>query len=132
MTRLSLTRRTRGHALIEALVACLVLAVALVGFTSCLIGALSAERQAAQRSHALRHAEAAAEHLRLLRGLDPVRRAPQLKNLHSRLQSDAQRHLPAGAQASLGEVQPDSQAYRIAFAWPTTGQARQEVLLWVR
>lgn len=122
----------RGQSLVEALIACLVLGVALAGFAGSLVEALATEREAATHSLALRHAEAAAEHLRLLRGLDPARRSLRLGELDEGLRSGVQQELPAGARAGLGELEPASGVYRIHIDWPTRGENRQQVLLWVR
>ncbi|MFZ8886900.1 MAG: type IV pilus modification PilV family protein [Steroidobacteraceae bacterium] len=122
----------RGQTLVETLIACLVLAVALAGFTQALVGALATEREATTRLLALRHAEAAAEHLRLLRGLDPARRADRLAELDAGLREGVGQELPSGAQAGLGELESAGGVYRIHIGWPTRGAGQQEVLLWVR
>lgn len=125
-------RGARGQTLIETLIACVVLAVALTGFTGSLVEALATEREATTRSLALRHAEAAAEQLRLLRRVDPARRALRLGELDEALRAGVQQDLPAGTRAGLGELQSASGVYRLHIGWPTRGNGQQEVLLWVR
>jgi len=132
MTSPALPSRSRGQTLLETLVACLVLAVALAGFAAALVGALAAERDAATHSLALRHAEAAAEEIRLLRWLEPAQRARRIEDLEAALTQDTQRQLPLGAVAGISAIEPDRRTYRIAIGWPAGGGTRGEVLLWVR
>ena len=122
----------RGQTLVETIIACLVLAIALAGFTSSLVGALATEREATIRSLALGHAEAAAEQLRLLRQLDPARRTLRLGELDAGLRASVQQDLPAGTQTGLGELESANGVYRIHIGWPARGESQQEVLLWVR
>jgi Tfp pilus assembly protein PilV len=135
-------RLQAAFALVEALVALVLLSVALAGSAALLVQAVGHERAAGERSRALRHMASIAEALRSLRRADgqPLQavtepdaepRCPEdptdcLSEARAAVQIDEWREvieadLPAGVAAHVAWVPMPSAAYSVTVSWPATG-----------
>jgi Tfp pilus assembly protein PilV len=136
-------RRFEGaFALVEALVALILLSVALAGSAALLVQAVGHERAAGERSRALRHMASLAEALRALRRADgqPLQAvtepeaeprcvevpadclaeslaAGQIAAWRAAIEAD----LPAGVLAEVAWVPDPSAAYAVSVSWPAAG-----------
>jgi prepilin-type N-terminal cleavage/methylation domain-containing protein len=131
-----------GFALIEALVALVLLAVALAGSAVLLVQAVHHERNAGERSRALRHVASLAEVLRALARADgqPLQAVADpaavpscvdyaqdcLAESQARQQIDGWHvavagDMPAGVAAEVAWAPDPSAAYAIAVSWPASG-----------
>ena len=131
-----------AFALIEALVALVLLSVALGGSAALMVQALREERVAGERSRAVRHVESLAEALRTLRRADglPLQAvaapgtppacstfpqdcvldalaAEQLQAWRAAVQTD----MPTGTMAEVGWLPDPTAAYVLALSWPAPG-----------
>lgn len=137
-------RRTPGFALVEALVALVLLSAALAGSALLLVQALRHERIAGERGIALRHAASLADTLRALRRADrqplqavtdpgvpptcPAYPGDCLLELRAASQIDAWRaalvaELPGESVASVDWLPGPPAAYVLSIAWPSAGNA---------
>jgi type IV pilus modification protein PilV len=138
-----------GFALVEALVALVLLSVALAASAILLVQAVRHERAAGERSHALRHASSLADVLRALRRVDgqPLQAVTDpsavptcaesaqdclAESVASRQIDDWQdavaEDMPAGADASVSWTSGPSGAYSVAVSWPAPGNGPANVV----
>jgi len=139
-----------GFALVEALVALVLLSVALAVSAILLVQAVRHERAAGERSRALRHATSLADVLRALRRVDgqPLQAVTDpsavptcgesaqdclAESMASRQIGDWQEavagDMPAGADAGVSWASGPSAAYSIAVSWPAPGDGPANAVL---
>lgn len=133
-----------GFAMVEALVALVLLSVALAGSAILLVQAVRHERAAGERSRALRHAASLADGLRALGRADrqPLQAvtdpgaaascavyaedclAESRARLHiDRWQAAVSEDMPEGVAAGVSGTPGPSAAYVISVSWPAPGNA---------
>ena len=138
-----------GFALVEALVALVLLSVALAVSAILLVQAVRHERAAGERSRALRHATSLADVLRAVRRADgqPLQAVTDPSAVPTCAQtaqdclaeSVARRQIagwldavagdmPAGADAGVSWASGPSAAYSIAVSWPAPGEGPANVV----
>lgn len=137
-------RLRRGFALVEALVALVLLFVALAGSAVLLVQAVRHERAAADRSRALRHVASLSDALRALQRADgaplqaltlPGNPAPcgdsppdcaaeaEAAALVAAWQGATEDDMPSGATARVTWLDAPSASYAVSVSWPGPGSA---------
>ena len=135
-------RAQSAFALIEALVALVLLSVALGGGAALLVQAVRAERVAGERNRAVRHVQSLADTLRALRRADgrPLQAIAEpgppptcaadasdcVLDALAAARLDAWRNLvgadmPMGTTAEVGWMPEPAAAYVVALTWPAPG-----------
>ena len=134
--------RQSAFALIEALVALVLLSVALGGSVVLLVQALRAERLAGERSRAVRHAASLADTLRALRRADgrPLQAVVEPGNTPTcatdpmdcvlddlaageleAWRTAAEADMPAGTAVEVSWLPEPAAGYVVALSWPAQG-----------
>lgn len=137
--------RRRGFALVEALVALVLLSVALAGSALLLVEAVRHERAAGERSRALRHVASLADALRTLQRSDgePLQAvtAPgstprcadfprdceaesEAARLITAWQAEVEADMPSAAVAEVNWLEVSPASYAVSVSWPATGTGR--------
>jgi len=139
------TRPHRGFALVEALVALVVLSIALAGGAALLVQAVRYERAAGERSRGLRHVVSLADSLRALQRADggPLQavtgpgsppgcaafpRDCALESEAAQLISDWRAatvgDMPSGAAAEVNWLDAPPSSYSVSVSWPAPGSGQ--------